>query len=436
MPKMYFFLCCIIIDANVAEDVMSRNDQLKQACEAWLRAALLFLQRVPSQPYYEDIDVTFDSEGRYATHPAGQKTDAMRLVINNSKELFSLPEFETVLDIVIHTPALFSVLCPDREGQPPNDHDYQRTVVVSYFTTFLVEYISAKQDFAFTLPIFEHIYQKLEEYIYDSEPITTKTIIHIRNLRSEVENVSIGNHVFLRRATYEEKKAAFTMSMPGIALPVVPETMLEIHHRLAPTVPLQATEQQEVYEIAQAVVFALRLIKSNPVELRTYYWDVSDQPFRRRGGMGGSIFQMPFSYLDNPYILTSEDVDALAKLWPKAKKAYNKPELAMARTRLEGSYLRTTLDDMLIDYWIGLEALFLPPDHTREMAEAAALAVSNYLGRTAQSRSTIYHEVIESHKLRGKVVHGKQVDGKKLREMYTKTGNLLRRSLRERIEEE
>jgi len=414
---------------------MSRNDQFQQACEAWLRAALLFLQRVPSQPYYEDIDVTFDSEGRFATHPAGQKIDAMRLVVNNDKMLFSLPEFESVLDTVLRIPALSAVLCPDREGQPPNDRDYQHAMVASYISTLLVEYISAKQDLAFTLPIFEYLYQKLEEYIYDSEPITTKTIIHIRNLRSEVENVSIGDQVFLRRATYQEKKAALMMSRSGLAFPIYPETMLEIHHRLAPTVRLQAPEQQEVYEIANAVIFALRLIKSNPVELSTYYWDASDQPFRHKGGMGGSIFQMPHLYLDNPYILTSDDVDALAKLWPKAKKAYNKPELAMARTRLEGSYLRITLDDMLIDYWIGLEALFLPPDYTREMAEAVALAVSNYLGRTAESRRSIYHQVIESHKLRGKVVHGKQVEGNKLREMYTKTGDLLRRSLRQRIEE-
>jgi len=107
----------------------------------------------------------------------------------------------------------------------------------------------------------------------------------------------------------------------------------------------------------------------------------------------------------------------------------------MARTRFEGSYLRITVEDMLVDYWIGLEALFLPPDYTREMAEAVALAVSNYLGRTVRSRNSIYHEVINSHKLRGKVVHGKQVDAENFIEMTTKTGNLLRRSLQQRIEE-
>jgi hypothetical protein len=219
-----------------------------------------------------------------------------------------------------------------------------------------------------------------------------------------------------------------------LSFTIVPETILEIHNHISARAYLPVDKQMEVHEIAHAVVFALRLIKPDFVELGLQYYDVSDQPFRHRGGVGRSILQNPH-HGQEPYILTAEDVDLLTQLWPKAKKAYNKPELLMARTRFEGSYLRSTLEDILIDYWIGLEALFLPPDYTREMAEAVALAVSNYLGRTVGSRSSIYHEVINSHKLRGKVVHGKQIDAENFKEMTTKTGNLLRRSLRQHIEE-
>ncbi len=201
-----------------------------------------------------------------------------------------------------------------------------------------------------------------------------------------------------------------------MSLPVAPETVLEIHHHISATGYLPIDEQKEVYDTTHAVVLALRLIKPEFVEEGMYYHDVSDQPFRPPRGMGRSLFQNPFS-AHPPYILTLNQIDALKALWPKAKKAYEKPELFIARTRFEGSYLRTTLDDMLIDFWIGLEALFLPQDYPREMAEAIALAVSHYLGKTVGSRNTIYHEIIESHKLRGKVVHGKPVDGKKLREL-------------------
>jgi hypothetical protein len=150
--------------------------------------------------------------------------------------------------------------------------------------------------------------------------------------------------------------------------------------------------------------------------------------------MGRSLFQNPFSSHPS-YVLTLNQIDTLKALWPKAKKAYNKPELFIARTRFEGSYLRTTLDNMLIDFWIGLEALFLPQEFTRDMAQAIALAVSHYLGQTVESRNDIYSDVIKSHSLRSRVVHGKPVEEKKLRDIVAKTGELLRRSLQQRIEE-
>jgi hypothetical protein len=419
------------------ESVMNQNEQLNRACEAWLRAALAYLQTVPSQPYFQDfdviVDVTSEIVGRYSTHPTGPKIDAERIVINNNNELFTLPEYETLTDIILSTSELSSRLCPNRPDQPARERSEQKGMLGRYFSTFLTMYINVKQDLTFSLSIYEYIYQKLEEYVYSTEPIITKDIIHIRNLRCEFDNADIGNNVFLRQTTYEEKKEALK-GQGFLPMPVAPETVLEIHHCISATAHLPIEEQKEVYDIAHAVILALRLIKPDFVEEGMFYHDISDQPFRQQGGMGRSLFQNPFSG-HPPYILTLNEVAALIALWPKAKKAYNKPELIIARTRLEGSYLRTTLDDMLIDFWIGLEALFLPQDYTREMAEAVALAVSHYLGKSVGSRNTIYHEIIESHKLRGKVVHGKPVDGKKLRELVAKTGELLRRSLRQRIEE-
>jgi Apea-like HEPN len=384
---------------------MSQNNQFHQVCETWVRVALAYLQRLSVLPYYGDIEVTFTPDGLYSTHPGTPKIAAEHLVSDYREELFNSPEYNAVVDTVISTPALSSVLCPDVAGQPPLDLSRQKQMLEAYFSTFLVEYIKTKQDVSFAQRIFEDIYQKFEEYIYSTEPILTKELIHIRNLRSEIDNVSIGNQVFLRRATYEEKKEVLRMPRDILSFAIVPETILEIHNHVSARAYLPVDKQMEVHKIAQAVVFALRLIKPDFVELDMQYHDISDQPFRHRGGIGRSILQNPHQG-HAPYILTTEDVDILTQLWPKAKKAYNKPELLMARTRLEGSYLRSTLEDMLIDYWIGLEALFLPPDYTREMAEAVALAVSNYLGRTVGSRNSIYHELINSHKLRGKVVHG------------------------------
>lgn len=212
----------------------------------------------------------------------------------------------------------------------------------------------------------------------------------------------------------------------------IPETFLEIQSRTLATMPLSLDEQREIHEIVPAIVLALRLIKPEFLEQGMHFSDISEQPFRHISSIGRNILQNPHSGF-KPYIVDDEDIDILKKLWPKAKKSYDKPELSIARTRFESSYLRTTIDDMLIDYWVGLEALFLPEGFTREMAESVALAVSYYLGKTQGERNTLYHDVINSHKIRGQVVHGKHVNGEKLKELATKTGDLLRRSLRQRI---
>jgi Apea-like HEPN len=399
---------------------MYQNEQLNHACEAWLRAALAFLQTVPTHPYFQDfdihVDVTPEIVGRYDTHLSGQKIDAERLVLNNSNELFTLPEYETLTDIILDAPELSSKLCPIMPDQPARERSEQRGMLTWYFSTFLTVYIKTKQDLVFSLSLYEYIYQKLEEYIYSTELIITTDIIQMRNLRCEFDKAAIGNNVFLRQTTYDEKKEALR-GQTFLSLPAAPETVLEIHHRIFATAHLPVEEQMEVHNIANAVVLALRLIKPDFVEAGMYYHDVSDQPFRPPRGMGRSIFQNPFS-AHPPYILTLNEIDALTALWPKAKKVYDKPELFMARTRFEGSYLRSRLDDMLIDFWIGLEALFLPQEFTRDMAQTVALAVSHYFGKTVESRNDIYSDIIKSHSLRSRVVHGKPVEEKNQRDSY------------------
>jgi hypothetical protein len=46
-------------------------------------------------------------------------------------------------------------------------------------------------------------------------------------------------------------------------------------------------------------------------------------------------------------MLTSEDIEVLTKLWPKARKKYNKADLVIARTRFEGSYCKRQEDEPL-----------------------------------------------------------------------------------------
>ncbi len=414
---------------------MSEKNELSGICETWLRAALTALQSLPFLPGYEDIDVTFRPDGGYSTQTTSTKIYSSFLIRNYRNWLFGLPEFEDVLKIVVRAPALASALFPRTEELPSYDLDQQKNILETYFGRFLIEYVKTKQDLAFAESNFKSILTKLEEYLYSTEPITTTTLIHLRNVRSEVKEASLAKNVFLRQTTYEEKKEAVKSALARQEHGDIPETVLGIQHLIAPQEDLPVSKQQEVYDIANAVAFALRLMKPEHVELGKFHWHITDQPFRGEGGMSWSLIRNIRSFDNSSYILTAEDIDVLTKLWPRAKKAYKKAELLIAISRFEGSYLRHILQDMLIDYWIGLEALFLPPEMVREMKEAVALAVSNYLGKTSDERDRIYKEVMSSHEIRGKVVHGKPVEEKRLIEFTTKTGELLRHSLWKRIEE-
>src|SRR5258708_4249866 len=112
---------------------MNQNEQLNRACETWLRAALAYLLTVPSQPYFQDFDVTVDVTpeivGSYDTHPTGPKIDAERTVINNSNELFTLPEYEALTDTILSTPELSSRLCPNRPDQPARERSEQKSML-------------------------------------------------------------------------------------------------------------------------------------------------------------------------------------------------------------------------------------------------------------------------------------------------------------------
>jgi Apea-like HEPN len=141
------------------------------------------------------------------------------------------------------------------------------------------------------------------------------------------------------------------------------------------------------------------------------------------------------TYQGAKYVLTKEDANTLQVLWPKVKEAYANPDLLTAITRLEDAYSRTKDEDKLLDYWIALEALFLPEKQTRDMAESIALAVSYYIGQTEDSRKSIQASIRQSHELRSRIIHGKSGKNRALEEMITKTGNYVRLALRKRIEE-
>ncbi len=212
----------------------------------------------------------------------------------------------------------------------------------------------------------------------------------------------------------------------------VPNVVLEIHQAIdRMTLP----DRQAVYNIAQAALLALRLIKENPVGIVSYHWIIPDQPFRK----GGFSIVLPPDFTGERSVLTQEDAPVLSNLFKKAKKAYENQELTAAITRFEDSYTRLKSEDKLIDYWGALEALFfslIPKEYVSSMGDTVASNIAYYIGNRESERRSIYAFISRSHKARGYFVHGQR--GKRPENLdltIKKTEQYLRTALRKRIEE-
>lgn len=416
---------------------MKQNDELYQACKAWLQAALQLLTAVPI-PYKQDFQVTFTANGYQAQ--GVPSIDKAQVYILYRTVLFSLPEYNHIVEVVTNTPALSSVLFVDGAGNALSEPKQQAGVLERYFATFLTEYITRTGGFNFSVETYNHIYDALEEYIFTTEPFDGIWSVHFRNLTSDLDTICIDRTVSLRRATYEEKVDVIrnNASNPlSRTMSDVPEFFLDIHESIdRATLRKSAPSPQEAMSIVQEVVLALRLLKANPIGIASYQWTIPNQPFVIYRGMTYPLMLRHFDYRGDSYHVTQEDADALQKLWHKVKKAYNKTELSTVITRFDDSYTRTKPEDKLIDYWTALEALFFLEDEFQDMGKSLALAASYYLGRTSSERRTIYNDLTRSHTLRSYYIHGERKQIKhSLDEMVTKTGSHLRNALRKRIEE-
>jgi hypothetical protein len=89
--------------------------------------------------------------------------------------------------------------------------------------------------------------------------------------------------------------------------------------------------------------------------------------------------------------------------WEKKK---SKGSLSIALSRFADGYERIRLEDRMIDYVIGLEALYLQREGEGEFGYKMAHRVSILLSRQKKSRSMLFREIKKSYRLRSKIVHG------------------------------
>lgn len=182
---------------------MISNSKLYQMCEQWISACIRYLQTLPSWPGYEDFELEFPEDRRFATSKGATKIHVEEVWRINEEKLINLSEYKLLTEFILSDPKLSSVLLGDKAA----DIVEVKTASLGWvFRTFLIEYLTRTQKIVFSQNEYNDVYESLEKYIYDTEPMMTTTLYHLRNVKIGMEKISIGKRVFLRQSTYEEKK--------------------------------------------------------------------------------------------------------------------------------------------------------------------------------------------------------------------------------------
>jgi hypothetical protein len=268
------------------ENVVDQVEALRQVCQTWLRASLDFIRTLSQVPAYEDFDVTFSPDGTYSTSRGETKIQFDSLFDQIHQKLFNSPEFEALVGLILTSPDLSNAFFLDPVNQRSIEISIRRSMLEQYFKVFLTEYAQINPTFIFNADDFEHVFQKLEAYFIKEEPFIATTLYQLRNVQSSIGEFSIGKGILIRPTTYEEKKEAVRRELQTHSQRELPEAFLCLQNRITPKNRNFAKINAEDHDIANAVIFALRLMKPDHVELGMTHWNISDQPFQRSSGTG------------------------------------------------------------------------------------------------------------------------------------------------------
>jgi len=182
---------------------------------------------------------------------------------------------------------------------------------------------------------------------------------------------------------------------------------------------------------------ALRVLKSGDVSCLTTM-ERPDNPF---GGLSltaefrGRVF-------GQPYELLREDVFQLQSIYKRIE--HQKDRMGIALRRLNQSYERRSLEDILIDYMVAFENLYLygegPGEKRFKLSHRAGLLLSSAETRTEERRKT-YEQVSlfiqKAYDERSTIVHGGPRRKRRLKvneDSINKLGDYLRQSIRLSLE--
>ncbi len=428
------------VDRFCAEFVV---EDLKEYLAEWVQEALQTLSQF-AFPFaqYEDTRITLNPDGGWSSFPMPRLDFDFHLAMGR-ETLLGIPSAQAVRGAASQA----SEFADAFKTGPSNGADSlnnQETPIASILIRMLAAYLDGAHNVSWSPERFDLLFNDLMRYLRGESAVGKWTIEFINGgLDAEVIDMEPG--VSLRHCSDSEKSESLRRQLgyprkafddlfarpTAVMIPEVPTDVLSIEQSIDPR---EQPRIEEARIIASSTVLTLRLLAPDELYFGPMVYHVQDQPFSKFRNLTVHLEGSAPALKAKRFHLGQRGAQSLPGLYSSVRRRISDPDISTSVSRFTESYFKAKLEDQLIDYWIALEALFLPEDYLRDMAETIALAASYYVGQSDRQRKSLYQLVKRSHSLRSFIIHGSRGTAKQsLDEIVPKTGDLLRESLRRRI---
>lgn len=268
---------------------------------------------------------------------------------------------------------------------------------------------------SFQKNIFDQVYGKMEDYFY-REVLEYRYLSLIENFQMESGKIELAPKFSIIRISKEDREEILSelITYPLIDLPASAFLDNQYAFKLfieAPKVfgDVPANAQTEFLDKNPTKKFdeacsALRLFKKGQILHKIIcskpkYW----QPFDY-----GTSFSYSYgrSFPGAQYVLSNKEIPNFLEVWKlyQRTRQLKRKKVEIAIHRFDFSYEKQTLEDKLIEYIIGFEALLLP-NVNQELGYRSALRGSTLLGEDPNGRKRTYLELKKGYDVRCDIVH-------------------------------
>lgn len=396
-----------------------KNPDLYDALKEYCRSAVKFLNsktiEFKSVPHTLRYKAELDEKGgsRLTPYDHIEWGILIHLHLNHLKEM---PEYRTSTQALeedkrfrMHNGALVG----------PGSYGFRVDADI-VLQSFLGQLLDRQQSLLIDDFEFDIKYRGLEELLYNNT-LKYRCFSPLHRFRMERERIELGSGLSIITIPKKEKETIISeaskfwgpsslmdLSFMDFAFECfvsVPKIIEKQGKRSGKSFPIQMAKKK----LDQACI-ALRLFKSgfvsyNGIRLEAAFWEPYGGTYGGISTSGSSLGPMAGG---KEYFLANQEIPAFSDLWDIYKKTLNLRgnRIEIALRRLNFAYERARLEDKLIDYLIGLEALLLRKNERQELGYRLALRGSALLGNKNQKRKSIFRDLKKAYKERSDIVHG------------------------------